>query len=78
MGGELVSVTMELNPKPYMGGLDLCGSVGPTHLAFEHRFAMRAAFDYYFPNVMPPLVLVPADYQDTDAMRQKVAKALKS
>jgi pimeloyl-ACP methyl ester carboxylesterase len=78
MGGELVSVTIELNPKPYMGGLDLCGSVGPTHLAFEHRFAMRAAFDYYFPNVMPPLVPVPADYMDTEAMKQKVARALKA
>jgi hypothetical protein len=78
MGGELVSITLELNPKPYMGGLDLCGSVGPSHLAYEHRFAMRAAFDHYFPDVMPPLVPVPTDYVDSDAMRQKVSRALKA
>lgn len=78
MGGELVSITMELNPKPYNGGLDLCGSVGPTHLAFEHRFAMRAAFDYYFPGVMPPLVLVPQDYQDNEASRRRVLQALRT
>ena len=76
MGGELTSITIELNPKPYLGGLDLCGSVGPTYLAFERRFAIRAAFDHYFPDVMPPLVPVPADYQDTEAMRQKVLRAL--
>jgi hypothetical protein len=29
MGGLLVSITLELNPKPYLGGLDVCGSVGP-------------------------------------------------
>ncbi len=78
MGGELVSITMELNPKPYNGGLDLCGSVGPTHLAFEHRFAMRAAFDYYFPGVMPPLVPVPQDFQDNEAARHRVMQALHS
>jgi hypothetical protein len=78
MGGELVSITMELNPKPYMGGLDLCGAVGPTFLAFEHRFAMRAAFDHYFPGVMPPLVPVPNDFEDNDADRKKVLTALQS
>lgn len=78
MGGELVAITLELNPKPYLGGLDLCGSVGPTYLSFGNRFAMRAAFDYYFPGVMPPLVPVPADFEDTLADRDKVLAALRS
>jgi hypothetical protein len=78
MGGQLVAITMEINPKPYNGGLDLCGSVGPTYESFGHRFAMRAAFDYYFPNVMPPLVPVPSDFQDTTADRDKVLAALRS
>ena len=78
MGGELVSITMELNPRPYLGGLDLCGSVGPTYLAFERRFALRAAFDHYFPGVMPPLVPVPAGYRDDDTVRRRVLNALKS
>jgi hypothetical protein len=78
MGGQLVAITLELNPKPYMGGLDLCGSVGPTYENFNRRFAMRAAFDVYFPDVMPPLVPVPVDFEDTTADRDKVFAALKT
>ncbi len=78
MGGQLVAVTLELNPKPYLGGLDLCGSVGPTYVNFDHRFAMRAAFDYYFPGVMPPLVPVPETFEDTIADRDKVWDALRA
>jgi len=78
MGGQLVAVTLELNPKPYLGGLDLCGSVGPTYVNFNRRFAMRAAFDYYFPGVMPPLVPVPANFDDTIADRDKVLEALRA
>jgi hypothetical protein len=78
MGGELVAITLEINPRPYNGGLDLCGSVGPTYESFGRRFAMRAAFDHYFPDVMPPLVPVPADFQDTTADRDKVLAALRA
>jgi hypothetical protein len=76
MGGELVSITLELNPKPYRGGLDLCGSVGPTYVAFERRFALRAAFDFYFPGVLPPLVPVPSDFEPTAAVRERIRSAL--
>jgi len=78
MGGELVSITLELNPKPYLGGLDLCGAVGPTFESFERRFAIRAAFDHYFPDVMPPLLSIPADYEDSIADRDKVLAALRT
>ena len=78
MGGALVMVTLELNPRPYLGGLDLCGSVGPTFASFDRRFAFRAAFDHYFPGVMGPLVPVPAEYDDTLAVRQRVQAALKT
>jgi pimeloyl-ACP methyl ester carboxylesterase len=78
MGGALVAITLELNPRPYLGGLDLCGSVGPTYQSFDRRFAMRAAFDVYFPGVMPPLVPVPADFEDTIADRDKVLDALRA
>ena len=78
MGGQLVAVTLEINPRPYAGGLDLCGSVGPTYENFNRRFAMRAAFDVYFPDVMPPLVPVPVDFEDTLADRDKVLAALRS
>ncbi len=78
MGGALVMVTLELNPKPYQGGLDLCGAVGPTFVSFDRRFALRAAFDHYFPGIMGPLVPVPADYDDTLTVRQRILAALKA
>lgn len=78
MGGALVMATLELNPKPFAGGLNLCGSVGPTDLAFQRRFAWRAAFDFYFPNLMPPLVPSPPDFRETKALREKVIEALKT
>jgi hypothetical protein len=78
MGGELVSITLEINPKPYLGGLDLCGTVGPTYEVFERRFALRAAFDVYFPDVMPPLVPVPITFEDSTADLDKVLTALKA
>ncbi len=76
MGGALTMITLELNPKPYLGGLDLCGAVGPTFESFERRFALRAAFDDYFPGLMPPLVPVPTDFDDTQAVRDKIIAAL--
>ena len=78
MGGALVMITLELNPKPFTGGLDLCGAVGPTFVSFDRRFALRAAFDHYFPNVMGPLFPVPADYDDTPAVRDRILTALKA
>ncbi len=81
MGGLLTDITLERNPKPYIGGLDLCGSVGPTYEAFTRRFAARAAFDSYFPGLLPPLVPLqsagyPAPAPETDATRRKIADAL--
>jgi pimeloyl-ACP methyl ester carboxylesterase len=78
MGGALTMVTLELNPKPYAGGLNLCGAVGPTSESFERRFATRAAFDFYFPNLMPPLVPTPPDFEASNALRDKILDALKS
>jgi hypothetical protein len=82
MGGLLTDITIERNPKPYMGGLDLCGAVGPTYESFTRRFATRAAFDSYFPGLLPPLVPLqsagyPAPQPETDATRHKIADALR-
>lgn len=78
MGGALVVAELELNPKVYSGGLDLCGSIGPTDLAFQRRFAWRAAFDFYFPGVLPPLVPVPIDFHETAALHQRANDAMRS
>lgn len=78
MGGAMVMETMEQNPKPYAGALDLCGSVGPTYEAFQRRFAWRAAFDFLFPGIMPPLVPAPAEYHESAALKERIAAALKA
>jgi hypothetical protein len=78
MGGALVTAELELNPKPFAGGLDLCGSVGPTDLNFQRRFAWRAAFDFYFPGILPPLVPTPVNFEESRALRNKVEAALKA
>ena len=78
MGGALVTAELELNPKPYAGGLALCGSVGPTDLAFQRRFAWRAAFDFYFPGLLPTLVPSPPDFQESRGLRRRTEDALKA
>jgi hypothetical protein len=69
---------MELNKNTYTAGLDLCGAVGPSYVHINRRFAIRAAFDYYFPGLMGPLDPVPTDFQESDALRAKVLNALRS
>lgn len=78
MGGALVTAELELNAKPYAGGLDLCGSVGPTDLAFQRRFAWRAAFDFYFPGLLPTLVPTPPEFQESRSLRRRAEDALKA
>ena len=78
MGGALVMVTLELNPKPYVGGLDICGAVGPTYESFSRRFAWRAAFDFYFPGVLPPLVISPPNFEESAVLREKVLAAIRT
>ena len=83
MGGALTMISMELNTdakgrSTYTAGLDLCGAVGPSYVHLNRRFAIRAAFDYYFPGLMGPLDPVPADFQESDALRARVLAALRS
>ena len=78
LGGALTMITMELNTKVYSGGLDLCGAVGPSFVHLNRRFAIRAAFDYYFPGLMPPLDATPVNFEESDALRARTLAALKS
>jgi len=78
MGGALTMMTLEKDPKSYLGGLDLCGAVEPTYEWGQRRFAWRAAFDYYFPNVLPPLVPSPPDFEENNTWRQKMLAAMRA
>ena len=77
MGGTLTVMAIEGAPDVYTGGLSLCGAIEPTDRLVQYDFAVRAAFDYYFPDLLGPLVPVPANFRPTPAMEQQVAAALR-
>ncbi|HEX7916599.1 alpha/beta hydrolase [Rudaea sp.] len=78
MGGALVAMTIEQQPGIYAGALSLCGVLEPSDVLFQRDFALAAAFDFYFPGVLPPFVPVPADYVADKRMVAKIAAALAS
>ncbi len=53
MGGELTMATIEGYPNRYNGALAFCGLLEPSTWAIEHGGSMLAAFDYYYPGLIP-------------------------
>jgi pimeloyl-ACP methyl ester carboxylesterase len=78
MGGTLTVMAIEAQPSIYEGALSLCGAIEPSDRLMQRDFALRAAFDYYFPGLLGTLVPVPADFALDDATTERVAAALKS
>ena len=78
MGGTLTAMTIETRADVYSGALSLCGAIEPTDRLMQRDFALRAAFDYYFPGLLGPLVPVPAQYQPNELTERKIAGALAS
>lgn len=76
MGGTLTALTIETQPQIYAGALSLCGAIEPSDRLMQREFALAAAFDFYFPGVLPPLVPVPLDYVADKAVTRKIAAAL--
>lgn len=77
MGGQLVVHALETHADAYAGGLALCGVLAPADRRMQGAFALRAAFDAYFPGLLGTLVPVPPDYRATDAVVGRVADALR-
>ena len=75
MGGTLAALTIETKPDTYAGALSLCGAVGTSDAMFQRDFALRAAFDYYFPDLLGPVVPVPADYLPDALVESKIMSA---
>ena len=78
MGGTLTVLAIETQPDVYAGALSLCGAIEPTDRLMQRDFALRAAFDYYFPNVLGALVPVSADYVADDTVAKRIAAAMKA
>ncbi len=76
MGGTLTVLTIERRPNVYNGALALCGAIEPSDHALQRLFALRAAFDHYVPDLLGPLVPVPADYRADAATERRIAAAL--
>ena len=78
MGGTLTVMSLESAPDTYAGGLSLCGAIERSDSLLQRDFALLAAFDYYFPNLLGPLMPVPANYMPTVASEKQIASALAS
>jgi len=78
MGGMLTAATIESYPNRYDGALSFCGLLEPTTGAIERAAAMRAAFDFYYPGVLPGPIGIPASVPLDNALAQTVFKALPS
>jgi len=78
MGGLLTVHAVETQPKVYAGGLSLCGALGAADDLTQHAFNVRAAFDAYFPDLLGPLVPVPADYMPDARTTERIDAALRS
>jgi pimeloyl-ACP methyl ester carboxylesterase len=76
MGGALTALTIEQRAEVYNGALSLCGAIEPSSRFMQRDFALRAAFDYYFPDLLGPLVPVPAEFQLDEQNETKIARAL--
>ncbi len=66
MGGLLTLMALEQNPKPYAGGLALCGVLAPSDLVMQRAFANRAAFDAFFPGTLPDVEHIPDNFMMND------------
>ncbi len=77
MGGALAAMAVERRADIYAGALSLCGAIEPSDAMFNRDFALAAAFDFYFPGVLPSLV-PPPDYAADARMTAKIAAALAS
>ena len=78
MGGTLTAMTIERHPERYAGALSLCGAIEPSDRLMDRDFALRAAFDHYFPGLLGALVPVPADYRGDAGTTARIAAALRS
>lgn len=78
MGGTLAAMTIEQHPEIYNAALSLCGALEPSDRLMQRDLALRAAFDFYFPDVLPAIASPAADHAPTVLEEKNIAAALQS
>jgi pimeloyl-ACP methyl ester carboxylesterase len=76
MGGALTVMAIESQPDVYAGALSLCGVLEPSDRMIQRDLALRAAFDYYFPDVLGKFERLQDDREET--VEAKIAASLRS
>jgi pimeloyl-ACP methyl ester carboxylesterase len=76
MGGALTVMAIESQPEIYAGALSLCGVLEPSDRLIQRDLALRAAFDYYFPDLLGKLL--PSTDELDDTVQSRIAAALQS
>lgn len=78
MGGTLTVLALETHPGAYAGGLSLCGAIERSDRLLHRDFLLLTAVEHYFPDLLGPLLEVPAGYLPTPAAEQRIAAALRA
>jgi pimeloyl-ACP methyl ester carboxylesterase len=78
MGGALTLKTIEQSPQLYNGALAMCGPLVPTYDFMQMRTAQLAAFEYYFPGILPKVSAVPEDYRQSPELLAKLRAAIEA
>jgi len=78
MGGTLTALAIEQQPEVYNGALSLCGALEPSDRLMQRDLALRAAFDFYFPDVLTRLAADGAPQPPTALDERNIAAALAS
>jgi pimeloyl-ACP methyl ester carboxylesterase len=78
MGGALTLKTIEQSPKIYNAALAMCGPLVPTYDFMQMRVAQLAAFEYYFPGILPKVSAVPENYRQTPELLAQLRAAVEA
>jgi len=76
MGGALTAMAIESQPDIYAGALSLCGVLEPSDRLVQRDLALRAAFDFYFPDALGKLLSSKDEAYET--VQSRIAAALQS
>jgi pimeloyl-ACP methyl ester carboxylesterase len=79
MGASVTTASVEMHPETYDAGLVTCCSGLDTRLEnMNWNFEMLALFEYYFPDIMPPIVGPLSGYEYSIGANSPIAKKIQA